>query len=487
MRPEEKLSGSEAERIDLNELTRQMLALDQHGPIVPSVTASELDAMLPEALPMQGRPLEDALEMLKELAANYGRRNRHPGFFGYVCSPGLPTDIIGNVMATALNQNVTGFSSAPAATTVERRLIRWLTGLAGFPQEQAGGLLLSGGSVANLTGLAAALGSCGGQELRQNGLAAVAGDRPFTLYTSSATHFSIERAAVLLGIGRKHVRSVPVDSEWCMSASALENMIRKDIADGFRPFAVVGSAGSTTTGSVDPLDAIAAICRDHEIWFHVDGAYGGGALFAPELRDQLRGIEYADSLSLDLHKWMFLSFDGSALLLRDPSTAHNVFYTWADYVQIPENPPPESFAFFHYGPETSRRDRALPAMLALLHYGAERLGKNILHNVLCAQYLAERVQEHRSLQLVAKPKLSVCCFRFQPESLRDNPDRVDEINTQIRRQLQEDGEFYLSETKLDGRPVLRVCILNPATEERHLQTLVDRVVEIGNGVMSYVP
>lgn len=476
--PHDRLDPSTAAAVNLNELVERIRAYDDRDPILPGVSAEKLEAMLPAELPARGKPLDETLETLWEVAVEHGRRNRHPGFFGYVCSPGLPTDVVANAMTTALNQNVTGFSSAPGATTLERTFIRWMNGLVGMP-ESAGGLLLSGGSMANMTALTIGLHRCAGPELRTMGLAAMSRSGEFTLYASEATHFSVERAAIMLGIGAANVRKIPVDAEWRIVPDELELTLQRDVEKGFRPFCVVASAGSTTTGSIDPLDEIASVCSRNDVWMHVDGAYGAPAMLAPELRDRLKGIERADSISMDLHKWMFLSFDGSALLLRDMETAHRVFYTYADYVQIPPVPPPESFAFFHHSPETSRRDRALPAVLALMHYGADRMGRNVLHTVRCAAYLAELVESHPSLTLVARPRLSICCFRFDPPELAERPDLVDRCNTEIRRLLQQEGAFYLSETMLNGRPVLRVCVLNPATGAEHIEALVERVVRMG--------
>lgn len=230
-------------------------------------------------------------------------------------------------------------------------------------------------------------------------------------------------------------------------------------------------------GVIDPLDEIADVCARHDVWLHVDGAYGAAAMFSPELRPLLRGLERANSVSFDLHKWMYVGFDASALLLRDPNAARDVFFTSADYVQIPRDPPPEQHAFFHLGPETSRRMRALPAALALMHYGADRIGRNVLHNVECARWLAAHVEDHPDLELVAPPSLSICCFRYAPAG--SAPEIVDRVNAGIRERLGAEGDFFLSSTLVDDRPVLRVCIISPATRAEHVENLVDAVIRIG--------
>jgi aromatic-L-amino-acid decarboxylase len=305
------------------------------------------------------------------------------------------------------------------------------------------------------------------------------------VHLSATAHFSIARAARLLGIGHRNLVRAQTDGARRIDPAALERALVRDREAGRIPVGVVASAGATTLGTIDPLDEIADVCRQHGTWLHVDGAYGAAAMLAPSLRPRLRGIERADSLSFDLHKWMYVGFDASALLLRDPNVARGVFFTDADYVRIPRDPPPEQHAFFHLGPETSRRLRALPAALALMHYGADRIGRNIEHNAECAAYLAAHVSDHPDLELVAEPALSICCFRYAPVGL-DVAER-DHINAAIRERLQAEGEFFLSATVIDEHPVLRVCIISPATRAEHVERLVDAVIRLGAELAAPVP
>ena len=441
------------------------------------IAAKDLDPLLPPQMPRRGLPFGEAWEELLGLALPYARRNAHPGFFGYVCSPGLPTDPWAHALGAALNQNVTSFSSAPGAVAMEKKLISWLAEILRFPQG-AGGLLLGGGSSANFTAILTALVRKAGPQILQEGLPGVWSEGPLTLYGTHQAHFSVPRAAVLAGLGRNAFRTVPEDERRRMDPEALEALLAEDRSQGRRPFCVVASAGTTATGAIDPLKDIAEICRRHEIWFHVDGAYGAAACLSDALRPRLAGLDEADSVTFDLHKWAFLAFDASALVLKNPKDARRVFYTSADYVPIPQEPPPEQFAFFHHGPETSRRARALPAVLALLHYGASRLGRNVEHNVLCAEYLAALVLEHPELQLIAAPELSILCFRYRPTEPMEEA-AVDRLNELIRQDLQRAGSFYLSETRLENRPVLRVAILSHQTRAEHIEALVHDVVERG--------
>ena len=468
--PEE---GFEVLRGTLEKLRRE----EPRQPILALPAAAELEGLLPAAAPRRGTPFEKAWADLSRAALPHRRKNAHPGFHGYVCSPGLPTDPLAHALTAALNQNVTSFSSAPGAVAMEQRLISWLAELLGLPRGAAG-LLLSGGSAANFTAILTALVKKAGPEVLRKGIPGVWKDGPLTFYGTRQAHFSLPRAAVLSGLGRDAFRTVPEDGNRRMDPRALEALLDDDGARGMRPFCVVASAGTTSTGALDPMEEIAEICRHREIWFHVDGAYGSAACLSDALRPRLAGLELADSVTFDLHKWAFLAFDASALLLRDPGDARRVFYTRADYVPIPREPPPEQFAFFHHGPETSRRARALPAVLAFLHYGTERLGRNVEHNVLCAEYLAALVDEHSELELVAPPELSILCFRYRPAASVSEA-VVDRINARIREHLLGRGDFYLSETLLEGRPVLRVAVLSHHTRAAHMEALVEAVIEAG--------
>lgn len=461
--------------VDLAGLVEQASQGRFESPVLPPAIAADLERLLPGKLPRAGAPLAEALQSLLHVSQKFARKNAHPGMFGYVCSPGLPTDVPAHAVVAALNQNVTGFSSAPGASTVERVLLRWLVELMGMAPG-ADGLLLSGGSLANYTGLACSMFAGLGEDWAVHGLASV--EEAPTMHISATAHFSIERAAILLGVGRRYLRSATLDGHRRIDPTALDEALARDHDDGLRPVCVVASAGATTLGTIDPLDEIADVCARHGVWMHVDGAYGAAAMLSDALRPRLDGLARADSLSFDLHKWMYVGFDGSALLVKNPNVARQVFFMHADYVNIPIDPPPEQHAFFHLGPETSRRFRALAPALALMHYGADRIGRNVEHQVRLASYLAAHVHDHPDLELVEEPGLSVCCFRFAPAGM--TPARIDSVNAAIREQLNANGDFYLSDTAVDGLRVLRVCILSPATRAEHIERLIDEVLNLGS-------
>jgi aromatic-L-amino-acid decarboxylase len=459
--------------IDINGIVRELLRNRTNDPIVQTSQAVELAKKLPSELPRKGVDLNQVVEQLNVLLAKYCRRTTHPGFFGYIASCGLPSDPLSYAMVAALNQNVVGYPSSPAAATIERTVVRWLCALSGLPEE-ADGMLLGGGSSANLTALSVATAHALGSDFRRVGIAKAAGNARPVIVCSTATHFSIQRAAAMLGIGINNVITVDTDADNRMCIDSLAKQLEAD----HKVLCVVASAGSTTTGAVDPLAEIADLCAKHSTWLHVDAAYGGGALLANQLRPLFRGIEHADSITIDLHKWFFTAIDSSVVLYRDPASARELFYENSDYIQFPVDGPPEQHMFFHLGPELSRRFRALPIMIALCHYGAEAIGQNVYHNVQCAKYLGELIDYHDQLELVAAPQLSIINFRFVAEQKSDK--QVDLINQNIRAAVESTGQFLMSETRIGGRPVLRVCIVNHATRAEHMDRLVDLILTLGD-------
>jgi glutamate/tyrosine decarboxylase-like PLP-dependent enzyme len=468
--------------IDIDAVIAPVLRDSSLSPILKSASASELSAQLPRKLPAAGCGLHTVVGEVRKVALDHCRRNGHPGFYGYVASPGLPTDPLAHAVVAAANQNTIGYPGAPGAVTVERTVIDWMRQLAGLPQG-AEGAIVSCGSVANLSGLTAALYAAVGDEYLRRGIAGLNAGRP-VIVASETAHFSVQRAAVVLGLGVDQVLRVEHDDRFRMRPDRLIEVLEGCESRGQIPVCVVGTAGATVTGAIDPLDEVASICRARSVWFHVDAAYGGAGLLSPGLRSRFRGIEHADSVCMDLHKWFYLGFDGSVVLYRDPRAARNVFYTRSDYVQFPKEGAPEEHMFFHFSPELSRRFRALPAYVAFRHYGGELLGRNVEHNHECAKYLAALAREAEDFELICEPELSICCFRFVPPQIAGDPARVDALNTAVRSALQNEGDYFLSPTDIAGRPVLRVCICSHTTRAIHVQKLVHRIREIGRSTMS---
>jgi len=474
LEPEDDLTT--AADIDISAVLAPLVDQRHRSPIIRVSKAADVTALIDNSFPPGGDSLQHLVEQIANAAERYPRRNTHPGFFGWIAPSGLPSDPLAHAMVSVLNGNVGGYWSSPLGTTIERTVVRWLADLVDFPQESEG-VLLSGGSMANMSGMASAMARRFGPDYRRRGLAECGASSKPVVICSQAAHFSIRRAAVMLGIGTDNVIAVDTDAEFRMRVDKLDAALRQHQ----NVVCVVATAGTTNTGAIDPLEAIAELCAYNDTWLHVDAAYGGGGLMSHALKPRYGGIDKADSVVMDLHKWFFQSLDGSALLYRDASWARQLFFETSDYLSSEYDMTPEQYMFFHITPELSRRFRALPFYISMRCYGIAALGRNVLHNVRCAEYLADLVRQQDELELVVAPQLSIVCFRFKPDALDEHA--IDRINSEIRDRVQLQGEYLMSATRVHDRPVLRVCVLNHATRASHIEGLVDTVLQIGRSLL----
>jgi glutamate/tyrosine decarboxylase-like PLP-dependent enzyme len=472
----------------LSELSAQatLLVLDYFAhiselPVFPETTAAQIREQLPETLPLEGEPLERLMEDCRTLI-QASRHNGHPRFFGYVASPATPIGAFADLIASAINQNVTSWRSAPGATTIEQTVVRWLGQLIGYG-DNSQGLLTSGGSLANLTALLVAHRHKAGVEASQQGLWNA--PQRMTVYASDQVHFSIVKAADVLGIGREQVRLLKADERFRLDVGVLRERLEQDIQAGLKPFCIVASAGTVSTGAVDPLREIAALAAEYDLWLHVDGAYGALARLDETKRALFDGIERADSVSLDTHKWLFAPVDAGCLLFRDEESVRAACSPGAaDYIKVQEETLDEGFAFWDYGVELSRRFRALKIWLMLRYYGTRRTASAIAANNRLATELAALVTAAEDFELLAPVELSICCFRYVPPGARallltDDTgahgraeQRLDELNARVMHRVQRGGRAYLSNATVNGRYGLRACITNfRTTSEDILETL----------------
>lgn len=449
-------------------------------PVFPDTSAARIRGQLQTDLPAEGEPLERLIEDCRAVI-HASRQNGHPRFFGYIASPSTPIGAFADLIASALNANVTSWRSSPAPTEVERITVRWLGELIGY--KDASGLLTSGGSLANLNALFIAHRLKTDDETSRKGLWNAGA--PMTVYASDQVHLSIPKAADVLGIGRDQVRLVKTDEQFKLDPRDLRERLASDIRSGLRPFCVVANAGTTNTGAVDPLKEIAEVAEEFGLWFHVDGAYGALASLDESKHTLFAGIERADSVSLDPHKWLYAPVDAGCLLLRNPARAASVFSSSeADYIKVHEKTDDESFAFWDYGIELSRRFRALKIWLMLRYYGTRRIAAAISKDNALAGVMADRVRESEDFELLAPVELSVCCFRYVPSALREKlaaedeetrtrlNEHLDELNARIMHRVQREGRAYISNATLRGRYSLRACITNfRTTGEDIIETL----------------
>jgi glutamate/tyrosine decarboxylase-like PLP-dependent enzyme len=431
-------------------------------------------------IPDEPVPPAALLDHLRSVALEHSMYPGHPGFMAYISGagtvPGAPADLL----AAALNQNVGGWMLSPAATEIESGVIRWLAHELGLG-DAAGGTMTSGGAAATLTALKAARDHKVGVEVRRAGLA---GTRPFTIYASAEAHVVIDRAADTLGLGTDAVRKVPTDAGYRMDVAALQGMIAEDREQGARPIAVVGTAGTTATGAIDPLDELANICAAEDLWFHVDGAYGAPAALVPELRPLFAGIERADSVALDPHKWLSVPLAVGCVLVRDRATLHESFAVEASYVHQDRDHVDRGEDFGFQGIQFSRGFNALKVWVSLLAHGRDAYVRRIAHDVELARYLHERAREHPALEPIGDVTLSIACFRYVPPALPISRDAAEaylsELNERIMTAVQTDGRAFCSNAVLDGHFVLRACIVNFRTEAEDLERLIATVVELGD-------
>jgi aromatic-L-amino-acid decarboxylase len=405
---------------------------------------------------------EDALIGLQEVIGHSRAQNGR--FFGYVLGSGESVGATADLLASVLNQNVTAWRSAPAAVAIERTVVGWLAQAIGC--QHLTGSLTGGGSSANLMGLAMAREAK--MPANESGVG-VGG----TVYASEEVHMSILKSVALLGIGRGNLRLLSTNDSFQMIPEELDRVIRRDREAGKRPIAVVATAGTVNTGAIDPIRVIAEIARQHGAWLHVDGAYG--ALAAVAARDKFNGLELADSLSLDPHKWLYQSLDSGCLLYRDASAAQKAFANTGEYARSLSTDPVEGFSFFEESLELSRRFRALKLWLSLRYHGFEAFREAINKDLAHARRLSERVAAEARLELLAPVELSAVCFRYRGKGQASEAE-LNRLNPMILKRVIERGRVYLSNASLRNKFCLRACIVNHRTTHSDIDSVIAEVL-----------
>jgi len=439
--------------------------------------SGKTSAQVNARLEADGVPLDRLIKECQTII-DLSRHNGHPRFFGYVASPSTPIGAYGDLIASSLNANITCWRSGPAGTEIEKIVVTWLGTLIGY-DDDAKGLLTSGGSMANLIALLIASRRKSGSEAARKGL--WNSGTPLTVYASDEVHMSIAKAADILGFGRDHVRAVRTDQRQRIDVVDLRARIESDLKEGLRPFCVVATAGTVNTGVVDPLNEVAAVAREFDLWFHVDGAYGAPGILDDGKKDLFKGLELADSVSLDPHKWLYVPVDAGCLLFRDEAAAKAAFNTEdADYIKVHGLSDDETFAYWDYGIELSRRFRALKVWLTLRYYGVRRIAEAISEDIALAAYLGELVEEAEDFELLSPVELSICCFRYVPT----NGDfDLDQLNERILAVVQKGGRAYVSNATVKGCFALRACITNFRTTKSDIDKTLKVIREAAEQVV----
>ena len=456
-----------------------------HTPVWRELPAAKR-AVFDAPAPRDGVGAEAAYEMFRHHILPYGSGNAHPRFFGWVQGNGTPLAMLADMLAAGMNPHLGGFNHAPKL--VEQQVVSWFAELLGMPG--AGGLLVTGGTMANTHALAVArfaAAQARGQNIRTEGVQAwpdVAGAprAPLVFYGSAETHGWARKAAEWLGLGDRAFRRVPVNAQWQMDLEALERMLAEDRAAGLDPFCVMGTAGTVNTGATDDLRAIADLCVRESLWFHVDGAFGALAALAPTVQHQVRGMERADSIAFDLHKWGSMPFECACVLVRDPALHHAAFRTTASYLTGATRGVSQGGMYFaERGLDLTRGFKALKVWMQLTADGVTKLGRVIDGNVRQVRDLVRRIEREPSLELLAPAPLNIANFRVTTPGASD--DTLNAVNQEVLLRLQERGIAIPSSTVLDGRFAIRVAHVNHRTTDADITLLADAVIEIGAEVL----
>ena len=475
----------------LRELGHRMLddMLDLQSSLTHRPAWQEIPAvkrqLFNEPVPVEGVGADAAYARFCSHILPYGNGNWHPRFFGFVQGQGTPLAMLAEMLAAGMNPHLAGFNQAPSM--VERQVVGWLASMLGIPG--AGGLLVTGGTAANTHALGvaryAAVRARGGN-VREHGLQhwpEGPTSKPLVFYGSVETHGWARKAAEWLGLGDRAFRRVPVNAAYQMDVAALRRMIEHDREHGLDPFCVMGTAGTVNTGATDDLCAIAALCRDESLWFHVDGAFGALAAIAPSVRHQVAGLEQADSVAFDLHKWGAMPFDCACVLVRDETVNHDTFRTTATYLAETSRGVSAGGVYFaDRGLDLTRGFKALKVWMQLQSDGVAKLGRIIEQNVRQARQFADAVIAHPSLELLAPAPLNIVCFRYHAPSLDEAG--LDVLNAELLLRLQERGIAVPSSTRIAGRFALRLAHVNHRTTDDDMAMVLSAVVEIGDELVA---
>lgn len=460
-----------------------MLGQLRTRPLTPGESAEEIRGHLDAAagLPEHGSDAASLMSETTRLLVDHSLFNAHPRFFGYIMGAPGPLGMLADLLAAGVNPNLGGWPISPMASEVEDQTVRWIAELVGFPSG-GDGVLVSGGNVANMLGVWAARAARAGWDVRTDGMRA-AEARDLRMYAARGTHTWIQKAADLSGLGSRSIRWIDVDERGRMKLSSLRTAVEEDLTAGVRPFVVVGTAGSVSTGAVDPLPALRAFCDEHDIWLHVDGAYGAFAAVASNAPDDLRGLALADSVALDPHKWLYVPLEAGCTLVKDPNALLGAFSYRPEYYAFQQ----EAKNFFERGIQNSRGFRALKVWLQLRQLGRSGYRAMIEGDIDLARRFHQIAGEHEALEPLTQG-LSITTFRYVPVDLAarasepETLEYLNELNREIQARMERSGEAFVSNAVLGDVYALRMCIVNFRTTAADVEALADITVAIGAAV-----
>jgi aromatic-L-amino-acid/L-tryptophan decarboxylase len=449
-----------------------------------------------QPVPNEGTEINEVLKESTALLFEHSLFNGHPRFWGYITSSATPVGALADLIVSTINANVGAFALSPIATEIENQTVQWLAELIGY-QKNCGGLFVSGGNMANFIGFLAARKSIIKNDIRKEGLPVKFADqivppwglnpekshgfkekKRFIVYCAKGTHTWIEKATDMFGHGMDSIRFIDVNNHDQMNVSKLQKQISSDRQNGHVPFLVVGNAGTVSTGAIDPLDEIASLCHNENIWFHIDGAYGAPAAMLPETASLFKGINQADSIALDPHKWLYSPIEAGCILVRNEKNLHDTFSFSPVSYNFDGNGSEKPINYHEYGMQNSRGFKAFKVWLSLKYAGRKGISKMIRDNIELAQKLFELAQKTPEIQAVSQ-NLSITTFRYVPYDIEDNA-YLNLINEKLLNRLQSGGEVFLSNAIVNECYCLRVCIVNFRTTYSDLETLIKIVLKEGS-------
>jgi aromatic-L-amino-acid decarboxylase len=456
--------------------------------VLPDVTPAEVAARFAGELPEEGERAGDLVTDWSERVAPLLTAVGSPRHFAFVNGSGAMMGIFAEALAACTNTNAGAWKLGPAATEIERQCLRWIARFVGYP-EDAGGILVSGGTMANFTALVTALRHVAPYDTTPDGLQDPARRGRFLVYMADHEgHVSITRVADMMNLGRNAVRLVPSLADFTMDPAALDRMLAEDRERGDLPFCVVAQLGSVNVGAVDPIDAIADVCERHGVWLHGDGACGLFAAGVPETRALFAGIERADSVSCDAHKWLGVPNDCGVVLVRHGERLRRAFSIGAPYLRGFLEAEDEALDYYEYGPQMSRAFRALKVWMIMRHFGARGLRELFSKNLALTRYLHGLVSEHPEFEAIHDPALYLYCFRYVPNDLaerRDEPavaELLDRLNQEIADEIQRDGVAFVMTSRIRGRVVLRMSICSHRTLGEDVDATFEAIARVGRGL-----
>jgi aromatic-L-amino-acid decarboxylase len=443
-----------------------------------NISQKEYENWFNEPLPLSGMDGLQLLDEVKEKIVDTATGNLGENMYAYVMAGGNQISTIADFIASTINQNVTKWHLAPAMTEVEKRVIAWTAEMINYAPA-AGGALVSGGSAANLAGLTVARNTFFRKlNLNKTGLF---GKQPFKVYCSKETHNSIDKSVALLGIGTDNLMRIATNPDYTIDINALENQIVEDIQNGFIPFCIVGNAGTVNTGAIDDLETLANLATKYKTWFHIDGAYGGLASSLPNLKSKYAGIEKADSVALDFHKWLYQPFEIGCVLVKNWDILRETYFKQADYLDTAFEEKSDRLEFNEHYFQLSRNAKALKVWMSLKAYGFTKIQEMIQKDIDLTHYLADLIRKSDDFELKAVSDLAIACFVYKGNAA--SKEKVIELNQTLIPALESDGRVFITGTKLNGEFVLRACLINHRKQKSSVDYLLETIREVGNKLL----